>query len=113
VKNQSCIAENILDAIKQHVPDVQLESNVGAELSFSLPKEQSATFETLFGDLEQNRDSLGIDSFGISVTTMEEVFLKQVFVLTLVVYRLPATGSRSPGIACRQCSMIDWHVAYN
>jgi len=28
----------------------------------------------------------------------------------LVVYRLPATGRRSPGIACRQSLMIGWHV---
>jgi len=28
-----------------------------------------------------------------------------------VVYPVPATGSRSPGIACWQCAMIGWHVA--
>ena len=78
VKNPSCIAENILEAIKVHVPEVQLESNVGAELSFVLPKEQSANFEALFTNLEQNQSSLGIDSFGASVTTLEEVFLKSV-----------------------------------
>ena len=76
VKNAACIPENILKAIKRHVPEVQLESNIGAELSFVLPKEQSAQFESLFADLEQNQKSLGIDSFGVSVTTLEEVFLK-------------------------------------
>ena len=76
MKNSLCIAENILEVIKTHVPEVQLESNVGAELSFVLPKEQSARFEELFADLEQNQDSLGIGSFGVSVTTLEEVFLK-------------------------------------
>ena len=76
VKNSSCIVQNILEVIKTHVPDVQLESNVGAELSFVLPKELSARFEDLFADLEQNQDSLGIGSFGVSVTTLEEVFLK-------------------------------------
>ena len=76
VKNPSCIVQNVLEAIKIHVPDVQIESNVGAELSFVLPKEQSAEFEQLFAHLENNQDSLGIDSFGVSVTTLEEVFLK-------------------------------------
>jgi len=28
-----------------------------------------------------------------------------------VVYRVPATGSRSPGILCQQCTMNNWHVA--
>jgi len=76
VKNPSCVAENIWDAIKVHVPGVQMESNVGAELSFVLPKEQSANFEKLFTDLESDQTALGIDSFGASVTTLEEVFLK-------------------------------------
>jgi len=76
VKNPSCVAENILEVIKTHVPEVELESNVGAELSFVLPKERSEKFEQLFTDLEENQDSLGIGSFGVSVTTLEEVFLK-------------------------------------
>jgi len=76
VKNRSAVAENILQAIKAHVPGVRLESNVGAELSFVLPKEQSANFEKLFADLESYQTALGINSFGASVTTLEEVFLK-------------------------------------
>lgn len=76
MKNSTCITENILQAIKLHIPQVQLESNVGAELSFVLPKEESAKFEQLFANLEQDQDSLGISSFGVSVTTLEEVFLK-------------------------------------
>jgi len=76
VKKPSCNVDNVLRAIKIHVPGAQVESNVGAELSFILPKEQSTKFEQLFADLEQNQDSLGTDSFGVSVTTLEEVFLK-------------------------------------
>ena len=76
MKNPSCVPRNILEAIKIHVPEVQLESDVGAELSFVLPKEQSSKFEELFNHLEHNQDALGIDSFGASVTTLEEVFLK-------------------------------------
>lgn len=37
-------------------------------LKFSFPK--------MFRDLEDSLDNLGIQSFGVSVTTMEEVFLK-------------------------------------
>ena len=76
IKKPSCIVENILTKIKTHVPGVQLESNVGAELSFILPKEQSAQFEELFTDLERNQDSLGIGSFGVSAPSLEKVFLK-------------------------------------
>jgi ATP-binding cassette, subfamily A (ABC1), member 3 len=76
VKNPKCRVEYVVDCIRSHVPEAQMESNVGAELSFILPKEQSSHFEQLFSDLEQNRRELGVDSFGASVTTLEEVFLK-------------------------------------
>jgi len=33
-------------------------------------------FEALFTELEQKREELGIASYGASVTTMEEVFLR-------------------------------------
>ena len=76
VKTPSCNADHVLRTINNYAHGVQLESNVGAELSFVLPKEQSAKFEQLLGYLEQNQASLGITSFGVSVTTLEEVFLK-------------------------------------
>jgi len=48
----------------------------GAELSFILPSEATGKFEELFTELETRRKDLGIASYGASVTTMEEVFLK-------------------------------------
>ena len=48
----------------------------GAELSFILPSEARGKFEELFLELETRRKELGIASYGASVTTMEEVFLK-------------------------------------
>ena len=47
---------------------------VGAELTFVLPKESAASFPAMFTALERERDSLGIESYGASVTTMEEVW---------------------------------------
>lgn len=36
----------------------------------------SFSFPQLFRHLEEHQDDLGVDSFGVSITTMEEVFLK-------------------------------------
>ena len=49
-----------------------------AELSYTLPREGSGNFEALFTALEERSKELGIASFGASVTTMEEVFMKYV-----------------------------------
>lgn len=45
-----------------------------SHLRFFLPP--FIRFELLFAELEMNRDELGIASYGASVTTMEEVFLR-------------------------------------
>ncbi|XP_043832232.1 phospholipid-transporting ATPase ABCA3-like [Dromiciops gliroides] len=76
VKGPTCNIEEISHLISYHVPTATMESNVGAELSFILPKESSYKFESLFTELEEKQTELGIASYGASVTTMEEVFLR-------------------------------------
>ncbi|KAM6166302.1 phospholipid-transporting ATPase ABCA3-like [Erethizon dorsatum] len=76
VKTPHCDVEEISKLIHYYAPTATLESNVGTELSFILPKEYTDRFEVLFTTLEKRQDELGISDFGASVTTMEEVFLK-------------------------------------
>ena len=70
---------------------------VGTEISFKLPISSASSFESMFREIENymrrsvsnsemncsseintgdEKDHLGIESYGISVTTLEEVFLK-------------------------------------
>lgn len=69
-----------------------MTGNVGQELTFLLPKAESKTFPDLFSNIEtvspditgfqshnaflKRKTELGIENYGVSVTTMEEVFLK-------------------------------------
>ena len=76
VKGPDCDVSAINDIVQSCVPDAQLESNISAELSFILPHESKQAFEHLFMQLELGRVELKIASFGVSVTTMEEVFLR-------------------------------------
>ncbi|XP_029334989.1 ATP-binding cassette sub-family A member 3-like isoform X1 [Mus caroli] len=75
-KEQYCDVDNIIAMIQQHVPGAVLENNIENELSFILPKKYVSRFETLFTELEMRQKALGIASFGASITTMEEVFVK-------------------------------------
>ena len=75
-RDQGHSVDIITDVIKTHVPNAAMENNVGAELSYVLPQESVGNFEKLFLELERRKDELGIDSYGASVTTMEEVFLR-------------------------------------
>lgn len=62
-----------MEMIKTHAPGANLEGNVGTEVTVLLPKTSSPSFPQLFAELEASRDSLLLDSYGVSVTTMEEV----------------------------------------
>uniref|UniRef100_A0A8I5U5U3 ABC transporter domain-containing protein n=1 Tax=Pongo abelii TaxID=9601 RepID=A0A8I5U5U3_PONAB len=76
VKTPDCNVEEISKLIHYYIPTATLENDVGTELSFILPKNYVHSFQALFTALEQEQENLGIASFGASVTTMEEVFLK-------------------------------------
>lgn len=79
------------DIVYRHIPSATCVSEVGTEISFKLPLASSASFEYMFREIEsciskadanlisseiENRTDFGIESYGISVTTLEEVFLR-------------------------------------
>ncbi|XP_038064273.1 ATP-binding cassette sub-family A member 3-like [Patiria miniata] len=76
VKSPLCDVRRVSDLIHSYIPSAAMESDVGAELSFILPNEASDKFEGLFTKLEESKEELGISSYGASLTTMEEVFIK-------------------------------------
>ena len=84
----------VCDLVLGKVPGSQVVTDVGAELSFILPSTATHHFPSLFDTLEGQTNTfllfghftwdvstadqrgLGVSSYGISVTTMEEVFMK-------------------------------------
>ncbi|XP_041357912.1 phospholipid-transporting ATPase ABCA1-like isoform X2 [Gigantopelta aegis] len=64
--------------IQKFVKDAKLVEDNTTELCYQLPEEAAhcGNFELLFSQLEQCHHDLGISSFGISDTSLEEVFLK-------------------------------------
>lgn len=70
------VSEEMLSRIKVYVPEAKLESTIGAEAMFILPSERRKRFPSLFAELEKEQGRFGVASFVLSVTTMEEVFLR-------------------------------------
>ncbi|KAG1651994.1 ATP-binding cassette sub-family A member 3 [Nymphon striatum] len=75
-EEDSCDINSVTELVNKFVPNAEIESNVGAELSFILPRESSPNFQALFQNIEDNKQTLGISGYGASITTMEEVFIK-------------------------------------
>lgn len=59
-----------------HLGNVQKLSEVSSELSFLIPLGLSHKFKDFFSEFDKALDDLEIKSYGISVTTLEEVFLR-------------------------------------
>ncbi|XP_007937859.1 ATP-binding cassette sub-family A member 17-like [Orycteropus afer afer] len=76
VRKPYCNTEELTRLIYQHVPNAILEASIGEGLTFLLPKDSVHRFESLFSKLELRQEELGISSFGASVATMEEVFVR-------------------------------------
>ncbi|XP_037610037.1 ATP-binding cassette sub-family A member 5 isoform X1 [Sebastes umbrosus] len=73
--NEGCEAENITSLVNQHVPKAKLSRQHEAELTFTLPFEGMDTFSGLFSELDC-QPNLGIINYGVSMTTLEDVFLR-------------------------------------
>ncbi|TMS01206.1 ATP-binding cassette sub-family A member 1 [Larimichthys crocea] len=61
-----------------HVPAARLVEDLGHELTYVLPYSaaKDGAFVELFKDLDLKLPDLGISSYGVSDTTLEEIFLK-------------------------------------
>ncbi|ETV96788.1 hypothetical protein H310_10092 [Aphanomyces invadans] len=62
--------------ITSFVDRAKVLSDVGSEMAFQLPLDESHVFGDLFQALDKHLATLRVLSYGISVTTLEEVFLK-------------------------------------
>ncbi|POM60255.1 ABC Superfamily, partial [Phytophthora palmivora] len=72
----TCKDSAVISFVTSRVPTAQLLSNVGSEIAFQLPLASSSTFASMFADMDDNLQKLGLLSYGVSVTTLEEVFIK-------------------------------------
>ncbi|KAG3115661.1 ABC transporter A family member 1 [Phytophthora idaei] len=71
-----CKEAQLQSLITARVSAAKVLSNVGAEIAFQLPLDSTASFPQLFEELDEKMRDLGVLSYGISVTTLEEVFIK-------------------------------------
>ena len=68
--------EKISELVQKIIPVAEVKSNASGELIFSLPAADSKSFGDLFESLERSKVEFDIGNFGLSITTMEDVFLR-------------------------------------
>ncbi|EGC30600.1 hypothetical protein DICPUDRAFT_41231 [Dictyostelium purpureum] len=67
---------NVTEFVHRYIPEANILSDAGTELSYRLPTSSLPIFSQFFEDFDEQLSYFGITTYGISVTTMEEVFLK-------------------------------------
>ena len=106
VKSKTCNVARLTDVVQGHIKTATVESEISAEISYMLPFNESAKFEALFTEIENRMSELGVNSFGTSATTMEEVFLKYVYVLFYYVSILFSRSLMFSMCSFTQCNLF-------
>ncbi|XP_041434155.1 ABC-type organic anion transporter ABCA8 isoform X2 [Xenopus laevis] len=73
--SSSCDVELITSIIKQHIPNAKLAAQNEEELTYTLPFENMDVFPDLFLHLDGQVGN-SIVNYGVSMTTLDDVFLK-------------------------------------
>lgn len=71
-----CNDATVSSLVAKHVPQAVLLSSAGGEIAFQLPLSNKGAFTHLFQELEDKKNELHIGGYGVSMTTLEEVFLR-------------------------------------
>lgn len=75
-KDENCNANAVTDVLREYLPDIRVENENDTEVFYELPDNKVHMFKNIFKDLEDNEKQLKLKSFGVSLTTLEEIFLK-------------------------------------
>ena len=89
-KKLACSVDALQRTVEEFVPGAVIEKDVNDTVSFRLPFSDVPKFSQLFEKLESAQDELAIDGFGLSLSTIEDVFVR------ICTESAAAPGSASP-----------------
>uniref|UniRef100_A0A3P9K113 ATP-binding cassette, sub-family A (ABC1), member 4b n=1 Tax=Oryzias latipes TaxID=8090 RepID=A0A3P9K113_ORYLA len=77
IKDMRKLEVSISSLIHHHVPEAKLIESIGQELTYLLPNKgfKHRAYASLFRELEDTLADMGLSSFGVSDTSLEEVWI--------------------------------------
>ncbi|XP_043661089.1 phospholipid-transporting ATPase ABCA3 isoform X1 [Drosophila teissieri] len=76
VKGKNYKMEELFGMMNSYMPNMSIERDIGYKVTFVLENKYEDQFPMLIDDLEENMQQLGVVSFRIRDTSMEEIFLR-------------------------------------
>ncbi|CAF4073177.1 unnamed protein product, partial [Rotaria sp. Silwood2] len=77
-KTETCDIQHVTQFFQEHVKTAVLERQSASELVFGIKRGESQQISRLINALDEQGSNIGIKGYGLSMTTVEEVFLKLV-----------------------------------
>jgi ATP-binding cassette, subfamily A (ABC1), member 3 len=68
--------ESFKQILDSTINDYKIETNIAAEMCILIPFESSNKLPNILNNIEKSKQEMGIDGYGISSPTIEEVFIK-------------------------------------
>ena len=75
-KQDSVSNDGVIAFVQGILPGIVLERESASEMIFGIRRNESKQIGQLIHALDERSDKIGIESYGLSMTTIEEVFLK-------------------------------------
>ena len=76
VPDRSFRAAQLIELVESYISDAHVVQRSASEMTFRLPMHSTSSFGPLLASLDGTIVDLGISSYGISLATLEEVFLR-------------------------------------
>ena len=70
-KESKTPSAGIVSSVQKHISRAILLSDVSSEITMQLPMDEVKQVPGLFNEIDSKKDSMGITTYGISITTLE------------------------------------------
>ena len=75
-KKHDARPKQIDEFIRKKLPEANKLQEVSTEITYQIPEKASFRFKDFFEAFDKDLNKFGIDSYGIGITSLEEVFLR-------------------------------------
>lgn len=75
-KDRYCDSNQITKLLRQHIPTIQIDSENENELSYILSEQKHQQLSVILSDLEENLSKLNLIGIGLTLSQLEEIFMK-------------------------------------
>lgn len=76
MQDQITSLEKIKRFVVERIDGAEVSLTAGEEVEFRLPFSASPKFKAMFNEMDSSTSELGVKSYGVSVTTLEDVFIR-------------------------------------